>query len=326
MDFAPIDGKTRFTKAEMIASAKRRGYPTNEAQFERWVDYGLLGKGQKEKQGHWSLPQMHLFLTLLDHNRRPGVGPLSLCTIPVWGWLYLGPEADIQTEQVERVMWTWQEKQMNHPKDGRMRETAREIVTHIAHPKASGKRKLQQKIIAFAETIEYPMPEEWGLDPEEDFLDALTMVIDPKEKGDHQGPEGAPLSSESLSWHFRVNRKAIQTLLQKQNLPRKYWHSARNILLTSEARYQQVQPQFARETEGSTSATLFQKRTLNEIVNQVCYDVRLVLGCLLDQPALCETWEHVEVTSTLVISPLLLADGSHYSYLRIKGTSPVSTQ
>src|SRR5216684_769459 len=111
MDFAPIEGKTRFTKAEMIAYARRQGYPTNEDQFERWVDYGLLGKGQKRDRGYWSLPQIHLFLTLLEHNQRPGVGPISLCTIVVWGWLYLGPEADIQIEQVERAMWTWQAMQ-----------------------------------------------------------------------------------------------------------------------------------------------------------------------------------------------------------------------
>src|ERR1700730_4692502 len=103
MYFSPIEGKTRFTKADMIAYARRQGYPTSEAQFERWVDYGLLGKGQKHSQGYWSLPQMHLFLALLNQNQRPGVGPISLCTMPVWGWLYLGPETDIQIEQVERA-------------------------------------------------------------------------------------------------------------------------------------------------------------------------------------------------------------------------------
>lgn len=322
MYFAPIEGKTNFTKAEMIAYARRRGYPTNEAQFERWVDYGLLGKGQKHDRGYWSLPQMHLFLALLDQNRRPGVGPISLCTMPVWGWIYLGLEADIQIEQVERAMWTWQEKQMKHPKDGRMREVAREIVNQVAHSKAVGKRKLQQKIVDFAETIEYPVPEERGLDPEEDFLYALINVIDPKEKGEYQGPKGAPLSSEGLSWHFKVSRKAILALLAKESLPRKYWRSARNIVLYSGANYQQVQPQFARETEGTASAKLFQERTLNEIVNHICYDVRLVLGCILDRPELCETWEHIETTSKLVISPILLPDGSHYSYLQIEGTLP----
>lgn len=323
MHFAPIEGKTRFTKTEMINYAKQQqGYSTNEAQFERWEDYGLLGKSQKRDRGYWSLPQMHLFLALLDQNRRPGVGPISLCTMPVWGWLYLGPEADIQIEQVERAMWTWQAMQWKHPKDERMRTVAREIVNQVAHSKAAGKRKLQQKIVDFAETMEYPTPEEWELDPADDFLDALRNVIDPKEKGDHQGAQGAPLSSESLSWHFRVSRRAIIALLGKENLPRKYWHSARNILLSGGAHYQQAQPQFARETEGRASAKLFQERTLSEIVNHVCYDVRLVLGCILDQPELCETWEHIETTSKLVVSPILLPDGLHSSYLQIEGTLP----
>jgi len=52
MQFSPIEGKTRFTKAEMIAYAQALGYQTNEHQFERWVDYGFLSKGQKRGFGY----------------------------------------------------------------------------------------------------------------------------------------------------------------------------------------------------------------------------------------------------------------------------------
>lgn len=108
MNLAPIESKTQFTKSEMIAYARRRGFPTNEAQFERWVDFGFIGKGRKKGsgKGHWSLPQMRLFLKLLEQNQRPDIHPIDLCTIPTWAWLYLGDEADIHIEQVERVMWT----------------------------------------------------------------------------------------------------------------------------------------------------------------------------------------------------------------------------
>lgn len=141
-------------------------------------------------------------------------------------------------------------------------------------------------------------------------------------RGDHQGPQGAPLSSESPFWHYNVSQKAIAALLRREMFPRRYWRSARNMILCTGAHYQQAQPQFARETEGKASAKLFQERTLNEIVNHVCYDLRLTLGCILDQPALCEMWKYMETTSKLAISPLLLPDGSHYSYLQIEGTSP----
>src|ERR1700736_3423057 len=111
MQFSSIEDKIRFTKPEMIACARRRGFPTNEDQFERWVDYGLIGKHMSKKgrgQGYWSLPQMHLFLKLLEFNQQQGVHPIDLCTVPTWAWVYLGDEADIRIEQVERVMWTWQ--------------------------------------------------------------------------------------------------------------------------------------------------------------------------------------------------------------------------
>jgi hypothetical protein len=86
MQFPLIEGKTRFTKLEMIAYARRRGFPTNEAQFERWVDYGFIGKCDKKgrDQGYWSLPQMHLFLKLLEQNHRPDIHPIDLCVIPIW--------------------------------------------------------------------------------------------------------------------------------------------------------------------------------------------------------------------------------------------------
>ena len=71
MLFEPIEGKTQFTESEMIAYARRRVFPTSEDQFERWVDYGFIGKYSRKNgkgKGYWSLPQMHLFLKLLEQN------------------------------------------------------------------------------------------------------------------------------------------------------------------------------------------------------------------------------------------------------------------
>jgi len=212
MQFPLIEGKTRFTKLEMIACARSRGFPTNEAQFERWVDYGFLGKCIKKgrDQGYWSLPQMHLFLKLLEVNQQQGVHRTDLCTIPTWCWLYLEDEAGIQIEQVERVMWTWQAKCI--PTKIR-KDVARATVEHIASKHPAEKRKLLHDLEYFAETFEYPEPEEEGAEPMDDFFHHLNMVIDPRGEGRHNGPQGAALTAQVLSQHFEATRVAIHALL-----------------------------------------------------------------------------------------------------------------
>src|SRR5713101_4255571 len=183
MDFAPIEGKTQFTKSEMIAYASRREFPTSEDQFERWVDYGFIGKGRKKGRGkgYWSLPQMHLFLKLLEQNQRPGIHPIDLCTIPTWAWLYLGDETDIRIEQVERVMRTWQTMQLRHPAAKKARDEARKTVEYIASDHPEGKRRLINDMVYIAKKLEYPEPDE-DVDPRDDFLHHLNTVIDSQDR------------------------------------------------------------------------------------------------------------------------------------------------
>ena len=317
MKFAPIEGKTQFTKSEMIACARRRGFQAaTEAQFGHWVDYGLIGKGQQRgrKPALWSLPQMHLYLQLLEQNQRPGVHPIHLCTVTTWGWLYLGDETDIQIEQVERVMQTWQAMQLQHSSDGTEKRVARTVVEHIANKKQEGKRLLMNDIASFMKKLDYPTSKD-------DFFYHLETVIDPQGKHQHNGPQGAPLTAEALSWYYEINLKIIEVLSKKEALPRKYWTSARNLLLFARAQYQQEQPQFAQEVAGKPSAELFRQQTLNEFCTAACYDLRLMLGSLLARPELCERGEQIKAQSQIITSPLLLPNGTHYRYLHIEGHS-----
>jgi len=323
MDFAPTEGKTQFTKSEMIAYARRRKFPTSEDQFERWVAYGFIGKGHKKGRGkgYWSLPQMHLFLKLLEQNQRPDIHPIDLCTIPTWAWLYLGDEADIQIEQVERVMWTWQATQVRHPAVGKTRAVTRKTVEQLASKHPAGKRELIRDLKHFAKELEYRKPEQRDGDPKDDFFYHLDTVIDPQGRKEHNGPQGAALSAEAMSVYFETDRLAVVTLLEKRTLPRRYWTSARNLLLYERLRYQQEQPRFAHEVAGKPSAELVRQQTMNDIVTSACYDLRLVLGSIIRDPTLCAKGEQVEVKTQGVISPLLLPDGTHYSYLQMQGRS-----
>ena len=324
MLFEPIEGKTQFTKSEMIVYARRRGFPTSEDQFERWVDYGFIGKYSSKRgkgKGYWSLPQMHLFLKLLEQNQRRDIHPIDLCTIPTWCWLYLGDEADMRIKQVERVMWTWQAMQVQHPAAGKTRAVARKTVEQIASKYPEGKRRLIRDLGHFAEHLEYPEPEEEDVDPKDDFFHHLDTVIDPQGRKRHNGPQGAALTAQVMSAYFETDRLAVVALLEKKPLPRRYWTSARNFLLYERAQYQQKQPQFAREVASRPSAELFRQQTVNEIVTSACRDLRLGLGIIIRNPTLCDTWEHMEVKSQVVTSPLLLPDGTHYRYLRIQEQS-----
>ena len=63
------------------------------------------------------------------------------------------------------------------------------------------------------------------------------------------------------------------------------------------------------------SAELFRQQTVNEIVTAACRDLQLGLG-IIHNPTLCEKWEHMQVKSQAVTSPLLLPDGTHYLRLQ----------
>jgi hypothetical protein len=328
MYFAPIEGKTQFTKSGMIAYASRREFPTSEDQFERWVDYGFIGKGRKKgrEKGYWSLPQVHLFLKLHEQNQRPDIHPIDLCTIPTWAWLYLGDEADIQIDQVERVMWTWQAMQFRHPSVGKTRDGMRKTVEQLASKHPAGKRELIRDLKHFAKELEYRKPEQKDGDPKDDFFYHLNTVhlntvIDPQGRKEHNGPQGAALSAEVMSEYFETDRFAVLALLEKRPLPRRYWTSARNLLLYERLLYQQEQPRFAREVAGKPSAELFRQQTMSDIVTSACRDLRLVLGSIIRNLDLCVKGEQVKVKTQVVISPLLLPDGTHYSYLQMQGRS-----
>lgn len=297
MQFPPIEGKTRFTKLEMIARGSRRGFPTNEDQFERWVDYGFIGKCDKKgrDQGYWSLPQMHLFLKLLEQNQRPDIHPIDLCVIPIWYWLCLEDEADIGIEQVERVMWTWQAMQYRHPSAGKTRDGVRKLVEQLASKHPEGKRRLIGDLEHFAKELEYPKPEQKDRDPKDDFFHHLDTVIDPQGRKEHNGPQGAALSAEVMSEYLETDRIAVLTLLGKRSLPRRYWTSARKLLLYERSLYQQKQSRFAREVAGKLSAELFCEQAINEIATSACRDLRLVLGSIIRNPALCEKGELIQV-------------------------------
>ncbi len=315
MQFPLIEGKTRFTKLEMIACARSRGFPTNEAQFERWVDYGFLGKCIKKgrDQGYWSLPQMHLFLKLLEQNQRQDIHPIDLCVIPIWYWLCLGDEADIGIEQVERIMWTWQAMQYRHPSAEKTRDGVRKTVEQLASKHPEGKRRLIGDLKHFAKELEYPKPEQKDGDPKDDFFHHLDTVIDPQGRKEHNGPQGAALSAEVMSEYFETDCIAVLALLERRPLPRRYWTSARNLLLYERLLYQQEQPRFAREVAGKPSAELFRQQAINEIATSACRDLRLVLGSIIRNPTLCEKGELIEVALQFIVSPLLLPNGRHYS-------------
>jgi hypothetical protein len=320
--YEPIEGKTRFSKHEMIASARRyqlaKGHKflMSETLFDRWIDYGLIGKGEKHRQAYWSLPQMHLFRRHLDDYQTPGVRPIDLCPTTICGWTWIGDESDIHLEQVESVMRTWQRMQHQHPAAKLSRAMANDMVKAFAHRQAEGKRKLIDKMVSIAKNLEFPEPEEEELDSVEDFQEALANVIDPHRKGEQNGPAGAPLGNDQMFDFYRANLRAIKALLGEEPIPKVAWTSARNILVHTEPRYQQAQPQFAQETKNEVAARLYQPRTTDVRRAFACYDLRLILGCILEEPKLCETWNQLEIRSEIIVSPLVLPNGAPYFYLR----------
>lgn len=181
----------------------------------------------------------------------------------------------------------------------------------MAHPKALDRRKLQHKLIAFAETMEYPVPEEPELD---------ANVIDPFRRGEYQGPSLDNGACESLFAPYNATRRAVQELIKREPLPVKYWQSAHNLLFHVSAHYWQEQPQMARETAGTAVAPLYHKHSIPELVHKSCQDLRLALDIVLADEDLCDFWASRVIISILVTSPLVLPDGRNYTYLRFESS------
>lgn len=95
--------------------------------------------------------------------------------------------------------------QVRHPSVGKTRDVTRKTVEQIASKHPAGKRELMRDLKHFAKELEYRKPEQRDGDPKDDFFHHLDTVIDPQGRKEHNGPQGAALSTEVVSEYFETD-------------------------------------------------------------------------------------------------------------------------
>lgn len=163
-----------FTKAEMVAEARARGFKVTERMFQDWVDRNLIDHPERHGLGHegstswWSPGQMDIWLGLLQ-LKQEGEPDWALYDYPVHSWLFAGDTRGVSLQQVQRLMESWVETQQPPMVEG-TKEAVRVLIDRIASPRSSGKRRVAKELTERFYSVE-------GFQLEELFL-LLSQLLD----------------------------------------------------------------------------------------------------------------------------------------------------
>lgn len=275
---AIADGSRRFTKNDLIAQARLRGYEVTERLITDWVENGLLDQPERHGLGRgkgsiatWSDWQRQLFLGLLWH-RRSNKSVQVLCNVPVWAWLFFGDHF-VPLRQVRRALRKWSETATSASK-ARGTPAARELVDSFAHPQASARsrKRLEDAVVSILLRGKF--------EPKM-LLPHLRQVVDPLKTRQPRGPIGAQVSAEDLLDLFRVRYRAILRLKYLDGepaIPDALFHWAHMFYLKGTHSYLLNQPTFARDPD---LGHLFGRPDLDTIVNRAAIDLVSLLGLAL---------------------------------------------
>lgn len=141
---APVSGARTFTRAEFLAALRERGYRRTARWHEELIERRLLDRGTRvagdpSPRYVWPQTQLELAASLLV-QRGKGAHLASLANGVVWIWLWWGDEY-VPFRQVPRALIPWRAAEQE-PATVHVRKAAREVVSKIAHPQGSGKRRL----------------------------------------------------------------------------------------------------------------------------------------------------------------------------------------
>jgi hypothetical protein len=318
-----------YSKAEMLAEAKKQGFTASEDLIKDWIHKGLLGEaGYRERPGRgsgsiarWSKPQLSLFLTLLEHRQRER-GKVSLgmlCNVPVWKWLYWGELSDVSLKQVQRAMHTWVAFRKTISEE-KIRKDATKLAQQIGHSHATGKRPLIDELTAIA-ALQQPVDKE-----------TLTYYLEPvvirntSEEAQQAGKE----EIEYLSTMIPTRLEALSTYESLERLPDTIWNWARIIQIITIIQVLGNSPEFIEELR--TYYGYYAERiTVNSLCSSACHYLLTLLGIAYQgqfntnsvgyapflDPHIWQQGKAAATTATrLLESPIILPDGHSILYLR----------
>jgi hypothetical protein len=257
----------RLTRSALLSALAERGFVRRPRWHERWIELGLLDRGDRIASGRYSWPvaQLELATALLKQSAK-GVSLGALPKVVVFIWLWWG-DAYVPRRQIARAMKTWARAEAEAPVK-RVRATAMDLAARVAHARGSGKRRLTSALTDFPATG----------DPET-LRDAFDAVFDPDARGVARGPAGAKVSTDSYLALVGARQRAIAHLGTYSD---EQFDQARALCRHSRAEYARLQPEYAKDPD---LGRMHPPADINELADSACVDLLDALVVLFERPA-----------------------------------------
>jgi hypothetical protein len=278
------NGTEAGTVDDLIADAKRTGFPATQRMIMDWQSIGLLdyptaqggrGRGHGSNKKLYSANQRQLFLTLLA-KRSQTSRVVNLTAIPVYLWTYWGDEY-VPLQQMRKALRFYIDKALKPSLNGR-RQRAAQITAQLRHPQASQTRvnKLERLLVK-------AMHEGPALN---DAIETeMQAVFDPFDEGRVVGPPGVRLSVDRVMRIAIAVEFAVSVLSRDdQGVSDELFRAARELLRASMTAYLNEQPDLALHAGELTSD--FAPVTAQTQVNSCRDDLLLHVGLLMTETPL----------------------------------------
>jgi len=259
------------TADDLLRRARAGGFDPTKRLITDWVSIGLLdqptarGRGRgKGVQRTWPESQAKLFLVLLA-KRREITHVASLCNVPVFLWLYFGPEY-APVRQVRRTLGFFNRLVPTAPVSS-ARKAARRVLEQIGAPNATRADK--------AALVQALVNATGGREFDRDYmLEPVRQVLDPDGTGRRVGPAGATVTAESWVNTAEAMHVGAQTI---PNLEDAGFETARVAHHQTMAAYLAQQPDFARDPD---IGQIFDTPTMDWLANNACTQITSTIGFL----------------------------------------------
>lgn len=310
---APADFRD---KRELFQYIRNAGLKVDESMLEEFQKQGLMRPplrascGRYGNPGYWSPQQAELLLSLCLATQHKGATTVvSRCLLPIWVWVYWGDDHGITLEQVQHVMQTWAQRMRRGLSRDQARQLATNLIIQVGNAPKGGIQRAHREL---TELLSQPYP-----DPE-DLLESLSHVFDPGKRPN--GPYALSIVPEAITAYLQALFHGIHILAKGQSLAPGLWFWARHTLLQQLAEYNQQQPSYQQEIQGTPIAPLYATETLVTLHQTVCSDLAMMLGMALLFPSpphlpaqlRHESWEKqvtsAHMSATITFSPLWLPE------------------
>jgi hypothetical protein len=260
-----------YTAEDLTRIAQARGFDPTKRLITDWTSIGLLDHPQRRGRGRargvervWPESQLRLWLTLLE-KRREVTRVAALCNIPVFLWLYWGPDY-APVRQVRLALGHFNRRLLAGPRT-EARIAAKRLIDTIGAPHATQKdRKALIDAIVRATG--------GGGFSRQALLEAVRPVFDPDGLGRRVGPPGAVMTAESWVDVTEATVVGAQTI---PTLPEDEFEAARLAHHQHMRTYMTRHAEFARDPE---IGAMFEDPTDQQLVNDACQHITTLIGFL----------------------------------------------